>query len=150
MQRAGAGSAARGGTSALGRPPRFRAGLLALFATTAVLLSSIGVYGVLAFNVEARRRETGVRVAMGARPGQVFGRVLRDGMGLTLLGIGSGLAAASASARLLTSLLFEVRPLDTTTFLLAPAILTAVAFAAIYVPARRAMRMDPIAVLRHE
>jgi putative ABC transport system permease protein len=130
--------------------PRFRAGLLALFAATAVLLASIGVYGVLAFAVEQRRRETGLRMAMGARPGQIFRLVLRDGLALTLLGIALGLAAAIGLAGVLETLLFGVEPLDGLTFALAPVLLMLVALAATYVPARRAMRVDPIVALRYE
>jgi predicted permease len=130
--------------------PRFRAGLLALFAATAVLLASIGVYGVLAFAVEQRRRETGLRMAMGARPGQIFRLVLRDGLAFTLLGIALGLAGAIGLSSVLETLLFGVRPLDGVTFAIAPALLMLVALAAISVPARRAMRVDPMVALRYE
>jgi ABC-type antimicrobial peptide transport system permease subunit len=119
--------------SSLSRP-RFRAGLLALFAATAVLLASIGVYGVLAFAVEQRRRETGLRMAMGARPAQIFRLVLRDGLAFTLVGIAVGLVAALGLTRVLETLLFGVRPLDRITFALAPALLMLIALAAIYVP----------------
>jgi putative ABC transport system permease protein len=130
--------------------PRFRTTLLALFAATAVLLAAIGTYGVMAYAVAERRRETGVRVALGARPAQVLALVLRDGMKLAAAGIGAGTALALALARGLESLLFGVAAVDPLTFGLVPAILALVALSAAYLPARRATRADPVAALRSE
>lgn len=112
--------------------PRFRTTLLALFAATAVLLAAIGIYGVMAFAVEQRRRETGVRVALGARPGQVLALVLGDGMKLAAAGVGVGMALALALAQALEGLLFEISALDPVTFAVVPALLALVALLATY------------------
>jgi putative ABC transport system permease protein len=129
---------------------RFQTGLLSGFAGLAALLASIGVYGVVAYTVTRRTREIGVRLAIGARPGQVVALVFRQGALLTLAGVGIGLVSAVALARLLAGLLFGVSPLDGPTFAAAFVLLTAVAGVSTYLPSRRAARVDPVRALREE
>jgi putative ABC transport system permease protein len=109
-----------------------------------------GVYGVLAYSVEQRRREIGIRVALGALPGDVSGRILRESLVLGMAGVAAGLAGALAVTRLLRSLLFEVKPNDPLTLLCAAAVLLVVVIAAALIPARRAARVDPMVALRYE
>lgn len=130
--------------------PRFRMLLLATFASLALLLAAIGIYGVLAYAVEGRTQEIGVRVALGAQQRDVMALVLRHGMVLALLGIAIGVTGAFALTGLMASLLFGVAPRDPLTFLVVPLALLLVAVAASYIPARRAMRVDPVVALRHE
>jgi predicted permease len=130
--------------------PRLYAGLLAGFAALALLLASIGVYAVLARSVEARRREIGVRLALGATPGDVLGLVVGEGVRLALLGVGLGLVAAAMLAPALASLLFGVAPRDPVTFVAVPALLSVVAIAACALPARSAAALDPAQTLRAE
>jgi putative ABC transport system permease protein len=130
--------------------PRFAARLFATFAVAAASLAALGLYGLLAYSVTRRRREIGVRVALGARPVDVSGLVLREGMSLALAGIAVGVVAAAAGSRLLGSLLYGVGPLDPVTFASAPALLATVAAAACLLPARRARRVDPVEALRSE
>ena len=130
--------------------PRFIAGILSAFAVMAVLLASVGLYGVIAYTVTRRWREMGIRLALGARPGDVVRPVLWEGAWMTALGLAAGLAGAYAATGALRSLLFQVQPLDLTTFVLASALLALVSFAAIYMPARRATRVNPLMVLREE
>ena len=122
--------------------------LLALFGSVALILSAIGIYGVLAFGVAQRVREFGIRQALGADSRSILTLVLRQGMFTTTLGVGLGLAAAVWLTRYLQSLLFSVRPLDLTVFAAVTVLLFAVAVVACYVPARRATRIDPIEALR--
>lgn len=129
---------------------RFTLALLATFAALAMLLAVVGVYGLVAYWVEQRTRELGIRIALGALPGDVLGLVLREGFRLTLQGLVLGAVAALAFTRLLTSLLFGVRPADSLTFVTAAALLCGATLAACWLPARRALRADPIAALRHE
>jgi putative ABC transport system permease protein len=124
--------------------------LLALFAALAVLLAAIGIYGVLSYTVNERRREFGVRLALGARRDDVLRLVLGGGMRLTLAGIAIGAVGAAIGARVLGRLLYEVPPVDPVTFALVGAGLAAVALVAMCVPALRATRVDPMAVLRSE
>jgi putative ABC transport system permease protein len=124
--------------------------LLAIFAGTALLLSSVGIYGVLSYTVAQRTRDIGIRMALGASQPQVMRDVLKDGVRLTSLGLLFGLAGALAGTRVLSSLLYGVRPSDAITFFTVSTILTAVAFIASYLPARRAMRVDPMVALRYE
>jgi len=129
---------------------RFAMILLGAFAVAAVLLASIGIYGVISYFVGQRTHEIGVRIALGAQRVNVLGLVVGQGFALTLAGIGCGLAGALGMTRFLSSLLYGVRPTDPLTFLAVSALLTAVALAACYIPARRASRVDPIVALRHE
>ena len=124
--------------------------LLVLFASTALLLSSVGIYGVLSWTVAQRTRDIGIRMALGASQPQLMRDVLKYGLRLTSLGLLFGLAGALAATRVLSSLLYGVRPSDAVTFFTVSIILTAVAFMASYIPARRAMRVDPIIALRYE
>jgi len=124
--------------------------LLASFALAALLLAAIGIYGVTALNVSQRVNEFGIRLALGARPGDVRALVLGRGMRLVLAGVAIGIAGAAALARLLGSILFGVKPLDPLTFGALAAALAAVALVACYLPARRATATDPLVALRYE
>jgi putative ABC transport system permease protein len=128
--------------------PRFTMQLLGIFSATAFLLAAIGIYGVLAYSVAQRRRELGIRVALGAGRGDILGLVVRKGLTLAIAGIAIGLAAALFLSKLISSMLFEVGERDPATFVIAPLVFLAVALLASYVPARRATKVDPMAVLR--
>jgi putative ABC transport system permease protein len=130
--------------------PRFYLLLLAAFSALALLLAAVGIYGVMSHAVGERRREIGVRMALGARPGEVSALVVRQGMATATLGAGLGLVGALAGARLLRTLLFGVGPTDAVALTAAVAVLVAVALFACYIPARRAARTDPVEVLRCE
>jgi predicted permease len=130
--------------------PRFRALLIGAFALLALALAMAGIYGVMAYSVAERTREIGIRMALGAQHGRVLYLVLGQGMRLVAAGLVLGLGAAFVATRLLTSLLFEVKPFDHTTFVVASGALFAVALVANYVPARRATHVDPMVALRHE
>jgi putative ABC transport system permease protein len=130
--------------------PRFRSWLIGLFAGLALLLAAVGIYGVQAYAVSRRTHEIGIRMALGARPAALFAMILGEAAGWTLLGIGIGLGAGLAIARLISGLLFEVGPWDAVTLAVSPLVLLAVALAAAYLPARRAMRVDPLVALRWE
>jgi putative ABC transport system permease protein len=129
-------------------PQRFSTVLLSAFAAGALGLAAIGLYGMLAFGVERRRREIGVRLALGATRREVLGLVVRQGMMLTLTGLVLGMAGALGAARLLRGLLYQTQPLDPVTFASVPGILAVVALLACYLPARRAARVEPMAALR--
>jgi predicted permease len=129
---------------------RFNAIALATFAGFAVLLAAVGIYGVMAYAVSQRTREMGVRIALGAGRGNVLRMILSQGFRLALIGVGLGLAASFALARLMTGLLFGVKPSDPLTFVLVTAALLAVALAACWIPAHRATRVDPVVALRYE
>jgi putative ABC transport system permease protein len=124
--------------------------LLAIFAVTALLLSTIGIYGVLSYTVAQRTRDIGIRMTLGATRTQVMGNVLSYGARLTGLGLLAGLGAALVGTRVLTSLLYSVRSTDAVTFAAVSGVLAAVALIASYIPARRATRVDPMVALRHE
>jgi predicted permease len=124
--------------------------LLAAFAVLAVFLAVIGLYGVMAYLVTQRTHEIGVRLALGARPLDILRLVLRQGLRLAGVGIALGIAAGLGLTRVLESLLFGVRPQDPTTFVAVAALLAVVALVASYVPARRAMKVDPMVALRYE
>jgi len=132
---------------AIGRP-RLLAQLLGIFAGLALLLAAIGSYGVLAYMVAERRREIGIRMALGADRGSVMRMVLSQGLGLTLVGVVGGLALAFLMNRVLASLLFGVRPTDPATIGAVVTLIGAVATIACYLPARLATRVDPMIVLR--
>jgi len=130
--------------------PQFQSALLGAFAAVALILACIGIYGVISYSVTQKTREIGVRLALGAPQASVFGVVIRESLGLTALGVAGGWAGAAALTRYLTTLLYGVKPLDPIVFLGVAAILTAVALLACYMPARRAMRIDPMIALRYE
>jgi ABC-type antimicrobial peptide transport system permease subunit len=124
--------------------------LMSAFAALALALAAVGVYGVMAYSVASRTREIGVRVALGAQPASVFAMVLRQGLGAALVGLAVGLAGAYALGGLLTKLLYGVSPRDVLTFGVVAGTLIAVTVAACLIPARRAVRVDPLHALRNE
>jgi predicted permease len=128
--------------------PRFSMLVVGLFALLALVLSMVGIYGVMSYSVSRRAHEIGVRMALGAGATQVLALVLREGMLLALTGIAIGSLGAFALTRLMTSLLFEVSAKDPVAFAAVAALLAAVAFIACYIPARRATRVDPLVALR--
>jgi ABC-type antimicrobial peptide transport system permease subunit len=130
--------------------PRFQAVLLGAFGILALVLASVGLYGVISYSVEQRRREMGVRLALGAEPRLVARLVLREGLTLTIAGLALGLAASLGVTRYLRTLLFEVQPTDPAVFAFVSAVLILTSAAACYVPARRATRVDPALVLRDQ
>ena len=130
--------------------PRLDAALLTVFSSVAVLIAAIGVYGVLAYSVNQRTREIGLRMALGAQPGGVLRWIVSRGMLVALAGIAIGLVSAFAMSRVLSSLLFDIQPRDMTTFAMVAVMLAVVAFVACLVPAMRAAQMDPLAALREE
>jgi putative ABC transport system permease protein len=127
--------------------PRLQMTLLLLFASLAVALAAVGVYGVMAYTVSQRTVEIGVRIAIGATPGQVVAMVVREGAQLAALGMGLGLVAAVLGVGAIQSLLFQVRGLDPIAFAAAAVVLAAAALLASYIPARRAARISPLAAI---
>jgi predicted permease len=134
----------------LAQRPRFTAVLLSLFAGMGVLLAGIGIYGVVGFLVAQQTREIGIRIALGATPGSVLRMVLSNMVRWTVTGAVLGILGAWLCSRLLESLLFEVRAHDPFLLGVALLVLLAVAFLAAWIPARRAMRVDPMVALRYE
>jgi predicted permease len=130
--------------------PRFQMVLLGTFATLALGLAMVGVYGLISFMVSQRIYESGVRMAVGAQPEEIRRMFLGEGMCLTLLGIGIGVCGALVLTRFLQSLLFEIKPADPLTFVCVGISFALVAAAACYIPARRAMSTDPAKLLRHD
>ena len=124
--------------------------LIGSFAMLAIILAAVGLYGVISYSVSQRMRELGIRIALGARPGHVVRLVLGEGAWLALIGVTAGLAAALGLTRLMRSLLFGVSAADPATFAAVVALLATVAMVACYIPARRAIRADPLKVLRSE
>ena len=130
--------------------PRFYLAVAAAFALLALALATIGIYGVIAYLAARRTREIGIRMALGARAGDVLALVLKQGLTPVAAGVASGTAAAAIVSRTLAALLFGVGPLDPWSFAAAAATLAAAAFAAVILPAARAARIDPLSALRHD
>src|SRR5262249_14313616 len=129
---------------------RYNVILLGVFAALAVLLSMIGIYGVMSYAVSSGTREIGIRMALGAQGADVLKLVVGQGMVLTLIGAVIGIAGAFALTRLMATLLFGVTATDPLIFAVVPLLLIAVALLACYLPARRAMKIDPMIALRYE
>jgi ABC-type antimicrobial peptide transport system permease subunit len=129
---------------------RFNMWVMTIFGGCALLLAAIGIYGLMAYSVEQRTQEIGIRLALGAQVQQVRKMVVTQGMALALVGIGVGLAGAFALAQLITAFLFGVTAKDPLVFAAVPALLTGVALLAVWIPARRASRVDPLVALRYE
>jgi putative ABC transport system permease protein len=129
---------------------RFAMIIIEAFALVALLLAATGLYGVLAGSVTERTREIGVRVALGATPAVILGLVVREGLGLTLVGIAGGMLGAVAASRALISLLFGISWLDPTTYVEASAVLVGISIIACWLPAWRAAQVDPAITLRAE
>jgi putative ABC transport system permease protein len=138
----------RMGDSLAGR--RFNTLLLSLFASVALILAVVGLYGVISYTAAERTRDIGVRMALGAQTGDVLRLVIGQGLRLTLVGVGIGLLASFGLTRLMKDMLFEVRPTDPLTFVAIAVLLTAAALMACYIPARRATKVDPMVALRIE
>jgi putative ABC transport system permease protein len=130
--------------------PRFRTVLLAILAGLALLIASVGIYGVMSFAVTQRTREIGTRMALGSTPGQVFKLVIQDGLRLTAIGVVLGLVASVIVTRYLASLLFQIGTIDPLAISIVTVLLVCVALVACYIPARRATRVDPTIALRYE
>jgi len=129
---------------------RFNTLLLGIFAGLATLLAAVGIFGVMNYSVQLRTRELGLRMALGAQPGRVLMLVLRQGLSLTLVGIGVGLAGSLALSRVMSGLLYGVGATDPLTFAAIVVVLGVVALIACYIPARRATRVDPLVALKYE
>ncbi|HSE37167.1 MAG TPA: FtsX-like permease family protein [Blastocatellia bacterium] len=130
--------------------PRLYTMLLGVFAGVALILASVGIYGVMSYSVTERTHEIGIRMALGAKQRDVLALVVRQGLILALVGVAIGLAVALALTRVMSSLLYGVTATDLSTFLIVPLILALVALVASYLPARRAMKVDPMIALRYE
>jgi ABC-type antimicrobial peptide transport system permease subunit len=129
---------------------RFSMDIVAAFAITALLLAALGIYGVISYLVSERTQEIGIRLALGARRGMILQMVLRQGLGLAMAGAALGLVGSVIVSHLMAGLLYGVMPTDPLTFVGVTLVLTGVALAACYIPARRAMRVDPMIALRYE
>ena len=130
--------------------PRFLTLLLTLFSGVALIIATVGIYGVISYSVAQRSKEFGLRMALGAQQNDVLGLVMKQGVLLTLAGVAAGVAAAFGLTRLMASLLFGVRPTDAATFISISALLAFIALGASYIPARRATLVDPMKALRYE
>jgi putative ABC transport system permease protein len=130
--------------------PRLNATLLGAFAALALLLAAVGIYGVIAYSVTQRRQEIGVRVALGAQPGDVFRLVVRQGAALAAAGLGIGLVASWLLTPVLRSWLYEIEPSDPGTFVGVAIVLGTIALLATAIPARRATKVDPVLAMRAE
>ena len=131
-------------------PRRFSMMLIGLFAALALMLTAVGIYGVVSFSVSQQTREIGIRIALGAPRRTVLGHVLRQGTVVALVGIAIGLAGSFGLTRLIANQLFGVSATDPTTFVIVATLLMLVTLTACYLPARRATKVDPMAALRHE
>jgi len=131
-------------------PRRFSAVLITVLAGLALVLSAVGIYGVMSYTVGQRTQEIGVRMALGARPGNMLALILGRGVRLAFVGIAVGLLGSFGLTRFLASLLFGVGAADPLTFSGVALLLLGVALAACYIPARRAMKVDPMVALRYE
>jgi putative ABC transport system permease protein len=130
--------------------PRFNMMLLGVFAGVAMILAAIGIYGVIAYSVAQRTREIGIRIALGAQRGEMLAMILRQSLTVVAVGLAIGLLAAFAGTRLLASLLYGVSANDIFTYATVVLLLGVAALLASYIPARRAMRVDPMVALRAE
>jgi ABC-type antimicrobial peptide transport system permease subunit len=130
--------------------PRLYATLVGIFATAALLLAALGVYGVMAYAVSQRQRELGVRIALRAEPTRIRRMILAQGTRFAVFGLGLGVAMSMMLGQLLSKLLFGVTPFDVPTLLGVPAVLGVATLAASWLPARRAMRLNPVAVIRQD
>lgn len=129
---------------------RFQTTILSSFSGIALVFSLVGLYALLAYSVRQRTAEIGIRVALGAQPGSVLRLVLKEGSGLAFIGVVAGLAGSWGLTRLMANLLFGINPTDASTFVGVAILFAAMATAACYIPARRAMRVDPMVALRYE
>jgi putative ABC transport system permease protein len=124
--------------------------LLGIFATVAMILAAIGIYGVIAYSVTQRTREIGIRMALGAQRTQMLGMVLRQSLTLVVVGLAIGFLVALVATRLMATLLYGVGANDLSTYAIVIVLLGAAALLASYIPARRAMKVDPMVALRYE
>lgn len=129
---------------------RFSTGLLTAFAAIALILASVGLYGVMAYLVTQRTHEIGLRMALGAQRASVFKLVIGQGLLLTAIGLVAGIGGAFGVTRLMSTMLYEISTTDPATFIVIPLILASVALLACYIPARRATKVDPMVALRYE
>jgi putative ABC transport system permease protein len=131
-------------------PNRFYLRLLGAFGLTALVLAAVGIYGLVSFGVAQRTQELGIRLTLGALPSGILRMIMGQGLRLTIAGLAFGILGAAILTRFISSLLFGVTPTDPVTLALASAVIVVCAMAASYIPARRAMRVDPTVALRHE
>ena len=130
--------------------PRFRTLLLGLFSAIALVIAGVGIFGVISYSVSRRTHELGIRMALGAQPGSVLHMIVRETLVLIAIGIAVGIPCAVATAHLITHLLFNLTPYDPVTLALVPLVVLMVGLSASFIPARRAMKLDPMVALRHE